>query len=634
MQIIISGKLACLKKNTSFDFIFENRLFTGSDSYTLTITFPLKDCAQNIDIFGHIHRADVEKSNVVFDCDIRDGEFFMSGCITVTEISDTEVKTQFLEGKSAQNFDSTFDDIYLNELFLGYPEDRSPSHYDPEDAFRPYPYNNWVPLPWANNSYGELHNVVSVDEESGKYKEFTQERSSLTFQPYLLYILEKICEVTGYTGDFSQITVSRMADLVICNTLPPAWEAWNFAIALPHWSLTEFFEQLEYFLFGEFDINHKNRTISFSFTRKALEKVESVRLDKVVDSYTAEVTREDDSKYFGSSNLKYADNDSLLWAYSSCDWFIRANKKKAVVFNTMEDLIAEAKGLQVSGVQTMSGPGHSGEGFTRGYMRGSRGNKLFFCKENNTYFVMYCYKSVFYKKVGESKMYKYYNRLLPVNQFGERFVSEDSDDIEMKIVPAWIEGTDDKYGNMLFLNCGDMGDNTGWVMSEDGTVSSGDSTTWSGVTENTRGHDGIDYDAGDLAQGTASYAIGKGEKDKSEDYFSCIYMGIWDGRYYHLPYQPHPVVDFIEVRDDFSVVIAEEYSLRINDGSMDSSGGVIRNIDGKKKYHFSFLSDTVPSPRAVFYINGGKYLCEKITATFHESGRSRLLKGIFYRILE
>ena len=632
MQIIINGKLACLKKNTSFDFIFENRLFTGSDSYTLTITFPLKGCAQNIEIFGHIHRADVEKSNVVFDCDIRDGDFYKSGCITITEISDTEVKTQFLEGKSAQNFESTFDDVYLNELFLGYPEDRSPNHYDPADAFRPYPYNNWVPLPWANNSYGELHNVVSVDAESGKYKEFTQQRSSLTFQPYLLYILNKICEVTGYKGDFSQLTVSRMADLVICNTLPPSWEAWNFAIALPHWSLTEFFEQLEYFLSGEFDINHKNRTISFTFTRMALEKVESVRLEKVVDSYSAEVSREDDSKYFGSSNLKYADNDSLLWAYSSCDWFIRANKKKAVVFNTMEELLSEAKGLQVSGVQTISGPGHSGEGFTRGYMRGSKGNKLFFCKENGTYFVMYCYKSVFYKKIGESKMYKYYNRLLPVNQFGERFVSEDSDDIEIKIVPAWIEGTDDTYGNMLFLNCGDMGDNTGWVMSEDGTVSSGDSTTWSGVTENTRGHDGIDYDAGDLAQGTASYAISKGEKDNSEDYFSCIYMGIWDGRFYHLPYQPHPVVDFIEVRDDFSVVYAEEYSLRINGNTQ--SSGIKYNIDGKKKYHFSFLSDTVPSPRAVFYINGGKYLCEKITATFHESGRSRLLKGIFYRILE
>ena len=98
MEIIINGKQAYLKKNTSFDFIFENRLFTGSDSYTLTITFPLKGCARNIAIFGHIHRADVIKSKVVFDCDIRDGAFLKSGSITITEISDVEVKTQFLNG--------------------------------------------------------------------------------------------------------------------------------------------------------------------------------------------------------------------------------------------------------------------------------------------------------------------------------------------------------------------------------------------------------------------------------------------------------------------------------------------------------------------------------------------------------
>ena len=121
MEIIINGKQAYLKKNTSFDFIFENRLFTGSDSYTLTITFPLKGCARNIAIFGHIHRADVIKSKVVFDCDIRDGAFLKSGSITITEISDVEVKTQFLEGRSEQNFDETFDDIYLNEMELGYP---------------------------------------------------------------------------------------------------------------------------------------------------------------------------------------------------------------------------------------------------------------------------------------------------------------------------------------------------------------------------------------------------------------------------------------------------------------------------------------------------------------------------------
>ena len=76
MEIIINNQQAVLKEGTSFDFIAENRLFTGSDSYTLTITFPLRGCAQNIAIFGHIHRADVAKNKVVFDCEIRDRDFY------------------------------------------------------------------------------------------------------------------------------------------------------------------------------------------------------------------------------------------------------------------------------------------------------------------------------------------------------------------------------------------------------------------------------------------------------------------------------------------------------------------------------------------------------------------------------
>ena len=103
MEIIINGWQAYMKKNTSFEYISENSLFTGSDSYTLSITFPLKDCPQNIRIFGHIHRKDVEKNKVVFDCEIRDKEFYKAGTITITQINEVEVKTQFLEGRSEQD---------------------------------------------------------------------------------------------------------------------------------------------------------------------------------------------------------------------------------------------------------------------------------------------------------------------------------------------------------------------------------------------------------------------------------------------------------------------------------------------------------------------------------------------------
>ena len=43
MHIYVNNKMAALKKGTSFEYVSENRLFSGSDGYTLTITFPLRD---------------------------------------------------------------------------------------------------------------------------------------------------------------------------------------------------------------------------------------------------------------------------------------------------------------------------------------------------------------------------------------------------------------------------------------------------------------------------------------------------------------------------------------------------------------------------------------------------------------
>lgn len=140
MHIYVNNKLAALKKGTSFEYVSENRLFSGSDGYTLTITFPLRGCPENIAIFGHINRADVAAKKVIFDCEIRDKGFYKFGSITITEISETEVKTQFLEGRSEQNFDKTFDKVYINELDLGAPPTTSKTQISPSNAW--YPENS------------------------------------------------------------------------------------------------------------------------------------------------------------------------------------------------------------------------------------------------------------------------------------------------------------------------------------------------------------------------------------------------------------------------------------------------------------------------------------------------------------
>ena len=344
MEIRINGLLAMLKKGTSFEYVAENRLFSGSDGYTLSITFPLRHCAQNLAIFGNINRQDVIAGKVIFDCEIRDRNFYKFGSITITEINDAEVKTQFLEGRSEQNFDMTFDKVYINELSLGSPKVTNPASLSPSQAWDPVTQQfESVALPWWNDSSEGLpHNFA--DYVDGRYQ-WAEKTRDLTWQPYLLYITKKICDDRGYTYDFSKWEEKEEYKyLLICNTLPGAWDVPEYARALPHWTVAEYFEKLELFLGGEFTIDHRGKHISFAFTQQILQDAGSVRLDRVIDEHTVEVKVEDEQcDYIEAKNIVYKDCDHQMWKYYSCDWFIKSWGRSAVVYDTLDQLLAANK---------------------------------------------------------------------------------------------------------------------------------------------------------------------------------------------------------------------------------------------------------------------------------------------------
>jgi len=233
MEIKINGREAVLKSGTSFEYVAENRMFSGSDGYTLSITFPLKDCPENIAVFGNINRADVIARKVIFECEIRHGKFFKFGSITVNEINASEVKCQFLEGRSEQNFSQTFDDIYINELDLGSWPSGKPN---PSDAWRPG-YTSRpeaVALPWVNDYSGNIQNLAeyTVDDASqnrGHYS-WHPDTWGLSWQPYLITIVARICEAVGYAADLSAWERSEEHRwLLVCNCLPAAWYTPQYA---------------------------------------------------------------------------------------------------------------------------------------------------------------------------------------------------------------------------------------------------------------------------------------------------------------------------------------------------------------------------------------------------------------------
>lgn len=596
MEIKINGSEAVLKKGTSFEYVTENRLFSGSDGYTLSITFPLKDCPTNISIFGNINRADVVASRVIFDCEIRHGKFFKFGSVTVNEINESEVKCQFLEGRSEQNFSQTFDDIYINELDLGSWPSVKPA---PAKAWSPLYYPDFVALPWVNDYSGNIQNLADYvvdDAVQGKsHFEWNADTRGLSWQPYLLYIVKKICEAVGYSCDLSQWEQSEEHRyLLVCNCLPAAWYTPQFARALPHWTVTEFFEKLELFLNAEFEINHRAKTVGFAFTQSLLAAAGTVELRDVVDEHSTEVTVEDGRcEYQEAKNLVYKECDHDTWKYYSCDWFIKANRGAAVVYDDLRSLIAANKGFY-----QWDGRNH----------RNSNIDRLLYSKADDAYFVIKAVSRKVSSFTNGRLRFTYTCRLVPVNIFGGRIVdeSEDADQIEIEFVPVRIDDTEEKYGRCMFLS-------------------------FSGYDEdNATGEDESKYP---FSQSRAVQSLAAGEKEKKAEYYDRVYVAFWDGAQDNGSQLPYPQVEDISIRDDWSNFSYLHFNMRINHRALNTRR-IVHKIDPKKKTTFKFLADSIPNVRAVFHIHGKKYVCEKITATFTEQGMSQLLKGVFYPISE
>ena len=603
MTILIDDKEAILKKGSSFDYISENRLFTGSDSYTLTMTFPLADCPQNRAIFGNIDRKDVAKDTTVYDCVLMHGSLYRSGVVTITEVTEKEVKTQFLEGRSAQNFERTFDNTFINEFEWGqYPRGLA-RNFAPGQvwAIRDN-FITYTALPWVNSYSGNIQNEARYDGDHGNYTWVYrygngQNSMRLSFQPFLIYAVKQILMAMGYTYDFTDWEQSIHRYILICNALPGAWEVYSFARAMPHWSITELLSQIERLLNAEFDIDHKNKVVTFRYTSSIIHELYDEVIDTVIDEYKVDISTENNEKFLPARKRQFADSDHNAWKYYSSPWVLRALWDRVRTYATMNDFFATCQDLHTIIMQNNSS--HEQELI----------NAIHYVRSVDTYFAFRNTGVVTQGGAGQSSgTYSVYSRSyapVPINIFGDRSMTGDEDEKvdELKMVPAWLDETDAEHGFMLFLQMNNY-DET----AEDNLVSD---------------------DASKLVNPLPLAMIAQGEEQGVKEYYDKIYLAYWNGQ---LPQNevPMPWVDTIMVDADWHV---KQYPSSLRFDGRDAIKYPAYNVDLKKKYTFSFLSDHVPNPRSIFHIGGFRYICEKITATFTENRMSRKMRAVCYRLI-
>lgn len=218
--------------------------------------------------------------------------------------------------------------------------------------------------------------------------------------------------------------------------------------------------------------------------------------------------------------------------------------------------------------------------------------------------------------------YSYKCVLQPVNLFGSRIVDkrEEAEQNEIEFVPAWIDYTDNTYGNCLYLSFSGF-DDASSASSETNVGSSG-----SLIKDFKERVDSTFY------QPTSVQAIVAGESKKRSEFYDKIYVAWWDGAADYNGKLPYPFVDNVVIYEDWSGYFRPHTSLRLNDSNANRMRSVY-HIDTKRKYTFKFLTDILPNPRSLFLIRGKRYICEKLTATFSESGISQLVKGVFWQVL-
>ena len=651
MILTINGKQAALKKGSSIEYVSENRIFTDADDYSMEIELPLADCPQNLDIFGMITRKDVDAGDIFFDAVLQDTNFFKRGAVVITGITQESVKVQFLEKRSYQNFFPRFDETYIDELDLGkwpsiYP-DNSPTGGGAqprpgEEVSYASPAQLWgrtedyTALPWVNNSSGNLQNCAKWNATASKYEwkvnpddeDDTDFSRGLSFQPYLLWLTKKICEALGYAYDFSLWEQSDYRHLLLMNTTPYANSNRTWASALPHWTVNEFFQELEKLLLCEFDIDHARSTIACTATADNIEAAGTIHISKVVDAFTVEVTTDEEkSGYKAMLNQGYAAGGHRLDNIYNCQWYIdQMTKADGTVRCTTH---ATLNALISSNVRQEAVPDSGGVW------------GLHYAQDVDTYFVLEVMKRVKYRSGGREEWDNWGNvtRLVPINRFGPLIIDRDNpDDVdEMKIVPAWLDETDDIIGLVPFLECGETGE--------------GDNA-YSNQSHTGRPHSSEKVDQDVPIQWGALPTVSAGKREKSGAVFDKLFVAYWWGDYSRFaPRLPHPWTDTFDVDYSYSAPnpnsnagtllvtwkrtdSGKAYSLRLNNAAYGQ--GVERRtyypVDQKKKYTFSFLADKIPNVRSLFHIDGKQYLCEKITATFTEDGMSQLLRGTFFKV--
>lgn len=633
--LYLDGKIAVIKKDSSFKLTRENPFLKDAGDYTLDVVLPLS-VSYNLEIFGLASRLDVNKKKILdtrYKFILHSDNISLEGTATVTEINNDEIKIQLLAGVDdlsikSKNQDGT--DIYVDELDLGQAykelfirETGSADGYNMKnlislfvnkktDSFDPdsymfglhtqtecvcFPIYSDADSAWSNKrnrltfirnqetSYEEYNYWMwELDKSIVDYPEANTKIVSddlvLAPQPYFYVIIERVLQALGYTVVRDDIKNSWMADIFIAN----ARGSLDYSFILPHWTIYDFLKEVRFFFGVDFLVDGKSVSIISKKKNQSSENLSVIQ--DVIDDFTISV--DSDTQQLDSSfgNVDY-DIEVDKWLRLPDEVYLRAEVKH---FANLDQAREFADSL-------------SADDF--------KASKYLFKldDDNSTFAIVTDDNDIF--------------ALREVDMMSALFRRDSRDiDIKMRIVPCHIS---DSTSQEDFYNMNSL---------------------YEYVYESSRDINFLSLKTNDsrIIKGVGFYSVNDAIHDDTEenDKQDIIEVALNIGSKTPLFLPNHASLEH-DVPFSYGIPFAKDwtgvYTLYGTKHLMLSytGEGISRDalssslsFDSRGKVCISFIDEGTFTPENIYIIGGKKYICEKLEFTISENGTDKIKKGYFY----
>lgn len=597
-ELYLDGYVAVMDKGTKIKVVFDNPYFTKSSTYTHDISLPMRNCAKNQKIFGHINRKDVsKKAQTLSAILIADNKVLLNGSAIVREITDEKAQVQLVSGNAEMNFFLKAEKLYIDKLDLGYPsgspiladypnkmfwaEDQKPNWAEYDRNTKGYVY-----FPVYNEGAGEIYNrfaasYININEERKEsFTYYGPNMANICPQPYLCTMIRWIIKGIGYTLAENHLEKTVFRNLFIANaTVINTWKD-----VLPHWTVNEFLTNIEK-TFGLITVvDEGTKKVRLLFSYDYFQDSDPVCLSEVIAPFSVKIET-DETIDVSNGNIGYSMESSEGMPYAKLDETILEKVPKAQ-YKNMSELLPAYQGMD--------------EWNKARKILEAEGRQFIELDEDGT------------------------KELREVNQFRDliRNTEKSELDIELKIVPASMRVIEVEVyapGSVYDKNL-----------------------LWNGDIQAISVQGGA-YDIEQFIQPTVQSMITDGVPEIYKP--DKIFVAFSDGEYKKIYGSKGESFSFPAPFIDGKMDIGgarnsyPDWSLRLCDdkGRTKNMGSEIytkvKRINTEAEETFRFISNQIYNPRSVFVVDNKRYVSKSITVECLPAGIEKEQEVIFYELI-